>query len=403
MRERAWKAVGGVASAIVFLGTACGGGDGSCTTIEEEITQNTTLSGCVEAPDGIYADGDYLITVEPGTTITFGQNADFVVRLDARLNAVGTEDEPIVFTGEDDTPSFWGGVKYISTQSTENRLEWVTIENGGRASGDSGAANAGLDLNDWGGPVQLAMNNTTVTGAEGFGIRLGEESELSEFSGNTITGNGSSARVTKRSAQYLVDDTNDFTGNDEDIIDMDGGGLTVASTWPKITGTEYFVIDEVTISGEDDAEGALTIEPGVTVRFEENTHLLAARGGTLTAEGTADAPIVLAGNEAIGGYWAGVGFITTQSNSNVLNNVTVADAGGQGFGGWSGFSEQAAVSLNSWGGPVVVEMNDVTISNSGTNGVYVSDSTEVTINGCSNLTFESVSGVNFEPASADCS
>lgn len=387
---------------VLFVGCGETGGE-DCVTVESTVTEDTTFSGCVEAPDGIVADGDYLVTVEPGTTITFGENANFIMRTGARLNAVGTEDEPIVFTGQNDTRSFWGGVKFIATQSTENQLDWVTIENGGRAAGDSGAANAALDLNDWGGPVQVSVTNSTFTGSEGFGVRLGDESEFSEFTGNTVTGNGKTARVTKRSAQFL-DDDNEMTGNDEDVIDMDGGGLVVESTWPMISGNEYFIIDAVTISGQDENEGALTIEAGVTARFEENTHLLAARGGTLRAEGTADAPIVLAGNEAIAGYWGGVGFITTQSTSNVLRHVTVADAGGQGFGGWAGFAEPAAISLNNWGGPVVVSIADVTVSNSNSNGIFVRENAaDINIDDCSNLTFEQVSGSNFIPTEADCS
>ncbi len=84
----------------------------------------------------------------------------------------------------------------------------------------------------------------------------------------------------------------------------------------------------VAINGIDVQEPAnLTLEPGVIIKFGAGENLRVARGGSLTARGTADNPIVLTGLEASPGHWNGVLFQYSNSGNNILDHVQVEYAG----------------------------------------------------------------------------
>lgn len=76
----------------------------------------------------------------------------------------------------------------------------------------------------------------------------------------------------------------------------------------------------------------MTLEPGVTIQFEQDNGLIAADGGGLDARGTEDAPIVLTGVEQQSGFWRGVR-VDTASWDNAFDYVTVEYAGSGTFPG----------------------------------------------------------------------
>ncbi len=76
----------------------------------------------------------------------------------------------------------------------------------------------------------------------------------------------------------------------------------------------------------------LTVEPGTEVVFAQGAHLEVRADGKLTAEGTADEPIVFAGDEPLKGHWGGIS-IQTISEDNVLRHVVIRDTGAGGFQG----------------------------------------------------------------------
>jgi hypothetical protein len=121
-------------------------------------------------------------------------------------------------------------------------------------------------------------------------------------------------------------------------------------------------------------EALLTIEPGTTIQFAENTSFLVLDGGRLSAEGTSDEPITLTGQEEVPSYWKGLQFNGTKSNDNKLDQVVI-EYGGKGAPG-SG-SKLAAVDLNTWKGPVRVAIDNTTIRHSNNYGLRVAD--DVTI------------------------
>ena len=72
-----------------------------------------------------------MLTIEPGARLVFESGRDMTVWEDGQLRAVGTEQDPIVFTGGEQTPGYWGGLRFYHSNSEDNQLAWMTIEYGG--------------------------------------------------------------------------------------------------------------------------------------------------------------------------------------------------------------------------------------------------------------------------------
>ncbi|MEJ7587591.1 MAG: hypothetical protein WKI04_08525 [Ferruginibacter sp.] len=97
-------------------GTGSGGTVGKTVTLSGHITKDTTLfkidnnilSGLV------YVDAGVTLTVEKGTTVkgaySGANTAALIVKRGAKLMAVGTQEEPIIFTSASPTPASgdWG-------------------------------------------------------------------------------------------------------------------------------------------------------------------------------------------------------------------------------------------------------------------------------------------------------
>jgi hypothetical protein len=109
------------------------------------------------------------LTIEPGARLVFASGEEMTVDAAGALSAVGTQAEPIVFTGVEQTPGYWGGLRYYQSNSAFNRLELVTIEYGG------GYWDGNLVLNgSSSSPVQLALLNCTITDSDTCGVDLND-------------------------------------------------------------------------------------------------------------------------------------------------------------------------------------------------------------------------------------
>lgn len=75
-------------------------------------------------PRGLRLEKD--VSIAPGTTVLFEENAGIEVTEAASLSAVGTEEEPIVFRGKESTKGFWSGI-YFGSNHPQNELTWVRI------------------------------------------------------------------------------------------------------------------------------------------------------------------------------------------------------------------------------------------------------------------------------------
>jgi len=91
-----------------------------------------------------------------------------------------------------------------------------------------------------------------------------------------------------------------------------------------------YTVPETLIIG---AGATLTLTEGVILKFGEAVELVVPDDATFTSIGQPENPVVLTGEFAIRGYWAGVEFRGSRSIGNVLRATVVQYAGGGDTGG----------------------------------------------------------------------
>ncbi|UCE60854.1 MAG: hypothetical protein JSU63_03710 [Phycisphaerales bacterium] len=101
--------------------------------------------------------------------------------------------------------------------------------------------------------------------------------------------------------------------------------VTSFTTDSTLSAGCYTAESSISVSGD----ATLTVEPGVTIKFQQGVEMTVWGDGKLSAVGTADLPVVLTGEEAIRGYWDGLRFYQSNSTVNQLDYVTIEYAGAQ--------------------------------------------------------------------------
>jgi hypothetical protein len=136
-----------------------------------------------------------------------------------------------------------------------------------------------------------------------------------------------------------------------------GGHINKDTTWP-LTGSPYVVTSDLAI----DAGVILTIEPGVTIKFNRDRDMNIY--GALVANGTPSAPISFTANATnpYPKYWGGIKFYNSGLDDiSVLNYCTIS-YGGQG--GYDNFDRP--LILNGYANPTIT---NTTMSNNNRNGI----------------------------------
>jgi hypothetical protein len=107
------------------------------------------------------------LTLAAGAVLVFDEDMEMSVTDGGSLRAVGSAEEPIILTGAESTPGYWGGLRINGSNSDFNRLEHVTIEFGG------GWWEANLYLNGTPeSPTTIDVLNSSFRGSPRWGIVL---------------------------------------------------------------------------------------------------------------------------------------------------------------------------------------------------------------------------------------
>lgn len=95
------------------------------------------LTGGAENPYGVSAgvDNNSHVVIEPGATFYFGEGGGITVDRGSTLTALGTEAEPVLFTGVDALPGSWNGLLSIDGAFDLEHVEvsWAGAERSGGA------------------------------------------------------------------------------------------------------------------------------------------------------------------------------------------------------------------------------------------------------------------------------
>lgn len=332
----------------------------------------SSFSETNEATWNVLADGaSYNIsgTINVNGTLTIAPGANFEMDEDVIINvygafiANGTDVSPINFTTSDDALGLlWKGI-YVNSADGRNILNHVNISYAGNSimnfSGADFSAGLGIDASG-----KISITNSTFSNNEGYGV-YSEESggQIATFEANTFSSNDVGVGVSANEADAL-DGATIFSNNQSAAVEIFGTTYedSRTSTWKALNGSAAY-----RVTGNVDIDGALTIEPGVTMEFDED--VLVRVYGSLTAEGTASEHITFTTSNLNGGlYWKGIHIIS----STTLNSFDYVDLSyaGQSAMNFSGADFAAGIGVDANGR---VSVTNSSITECKNYGLYIEE------------------------------
>lgn len=306
-------------------GTDAGSGTDAGTDLcvrafPERIDANYTVAkGCwlvLKTP--VIAAG-VTIVMEPGVKLVF--SADTALRIDSAqvLEAVGTAEEPIIFTGALPVRGHWKGLTFNLT-SAPSHLDYVTIEYGGNTTADADAANVKLTADSRG--ARVALTHCTIRESAGHGLWLTGSAELPAFAANIITKNTLTPVNLDVKTVGSLDAASTYTGNGKDEVLVRGNELKTSAAWENL-GVPYHLIADFAAN-----TATLTLRAGVRVVLAPEVAVTISNDtGALVTEGTAANPVVFTGETQTRGAWEGLIFDGSNNATNQLRYTTIEYAG----------------------------------------------------------------------------
>ncbi len=132
---------------------------------------------------GLYFDGGYKLTIEPGTQFYMRSGQNVQMDANSTLIADGTAEKPIVFRGMEDEDSYWYGIKYSSTKQASVMNYCTVINCGEDTEGFHGGCICVYSQS------RLTLTNCTIGKSLHYGITLDDVELLGRInhSNNTFT------------------------------------------------------------------------------------------------------------------------------------------------------------------------------------------------------------------------
>ena len=289
--------------------------DGEVLTLENRNDGIDYIINCVYG-----VKGDFIIN--PGVTIQFGTDAGIRVYESGSIQLLGTVQDQVVFTGEEQIPGSWKGI-FIDSNDNNNKIEYAKIEYAGggyfNSNGDLGGVIVYSD-------TRLNMNNTTITNSESYGFNASYGGDELMLDNNTIT--SCIAPMYILGVYITTISGGSYTGNDLNAIVADRSFIANEShhIWTKLNVPYHFPEGmDVTNSG-----GKLTIMPGVIMKFGQDTDLAITEGASgnkpsLIAVGTAAEPIIFTSIDNTLSAWRGI-YFDSPSTLNEIGFATIENA-----------------------------------------------------------------------------
>jgi len=296
------------------------------------------------------------LTIDPGVTIEFATGAGLEIATTGSVQAIGTVDDKIIFTGQSKTAGAWAGL-LLRSSSVRNVFTHTLIDYAG-----GGSFNSNGDLGSfilWSN-AYLRLNNSTISNSAEYGINANYSDYNVELNNCTINGCKMPFYGDANIAHRISG--GNFTGNTTNAIRLrsDAGNrkISTSQTWSNL-GVPYRIAstsDQLQIRG-----GSLTIQPGVTVEFETGQGIRVGDNdaSTLIAVGTSTNPIIFTGVDKMAGAWKNISFHFTKSPLNEIAYATIEYAGNSGSGG----------AVYMWANPVI-KVSNVAFNQIGTCALY---------------------------------
>lgn len=298
-------------------GTDSGVPEVCVTLFPEHITANYTAEkGCYLVTKTPVLSAGVTVTLKPGVKLVFSSDVAFVFAAEQSLQAVGTAEEPILLTGALPVRGSWRGVTFEGT-SVASQLTHVTVEFGGYVAGDGqSAAAVRMEADSRG--VRAGFRNVTLRESPGFGLHAAGSAVLTEFTGNVLTKNARGPASLDAVTVGSIDATSTYAGNDKDELQVRSYRLSASATWAGLEVPYHFTSSLAVM------DGVLTLQPGVRIIMPpQGLFSVSSDTAALTADGTAEKPIVFTGEAQTRGAWKGLVFDNSHHAANLLRHVTV--------------------------------------------------------------------------------
>lgn len=259
------------------------------------------------------------LTIMPGAEFRFAPGGDFEVGYynNAKFTAVGTEQEPIIFTSAATTPSEgdWIGLRFYEHTARTSIMEHCKVMFAGSNYYDA------LEIHS----TQMTINNCVFEKGIKRAFYLNDEAKFVEFKNNTLREFGNNHLMyINANAVATIDGSNELVTDGNYGIHIYGSNVTANATWQKQT-LPYF-IESIDV---DNAE--LTIAPGATLKFmpDGDMEIGYTNFAKFTAVGTLLEPIVFtsAASSPSEGDWDGLRFYSNTTNGTAMEHCIVEYAG----------------------------------------------------------------------------
>jgi hypothetical protein len=354
----------------------------STVLASHDVNASATIpAGCWLVETDLMVYNGATLTIAPGAELRFTGNYNLEVDPDSALVAAGTAAQPILLTAQVAQRGAWGGVILRNSDSALNELAFVTVEYaGGYEMLDSGARpfRAAVVLDSSGFPVRARISDSTLRQSAGFGLSVAATTTtLGDFAGNVLTENATGAVHVYAAAAHLLSDGSSYSGNDADLVFVDGAYEFGDTPRAWATLDAPYVVDGVFILYTH-----LTLSPGASLYFTAGSGMRFINElAGITAVGTAAKPILFSGTEATPGHWNGLYFANTEDSSaprSRLAHVTIEYGGAYTFQDANAEDVRGNLLLDSSGWSVGVELNDVTLADSTGYGLWLDCLAETT-------------------------
>lgn len=255
-------------------------------------------------------------TIHPGVQYTVAADRKIMsgyLGAKSSLMWKGEVGKPIVFSGETQSAGSWKGIELAQGTATNSELSLVMIKHAGGSSAPALKVDVAMTIKDVGiedGKLGMAIgvNGLGENSARISVLRVADHPiKVHPKAWTTVPGGGT------------------FTDNAKNTVLVESGGL-------NRSGTISALPIPYRLGGDFRTEGGieLTFEPGVTVEMSADAKITfgyLSGEDTVTAVGTAAAPIVFKGAESNAGYWKGLYVGRSVTSNSKFDFVTFSDGG----------------------------------------------------------------------------
>ncbi|GEO07175.1 hypothetical protein AAE02nite_48390 [Adhaeribacter aerolatus] len=321
------------------------------TVLEDRIADPNLPDYLVNSSIGVKAE----LTLKPGVTIAFAEDAQFLVDEGGTIMAKGEANKKIRFTGKQDQKGYWAGI-IIYSNSSANEFNYTEIFNAG-STGLIDAVKTAMVVSE---DARVTIKNTEIAKSNGYGLYLREGSILYGFAANKFDNNAAAPIVLTAENVPKLDAATLFTAN-HGIKAIEVKRSTIQETsevvWQALqNGFPYRLAGFISVNS------GWKLSPGLNIEVVQNNSIDIG-DGYINAVGTADKQITITGVDQTAGSWDGI-IIYSRNSMNKMEYVNIKYAGGEPLTS----NVKSSIALSS---AAALQIKNSNISFSGGYGIHV--------------------------------